>query len=85
MLVRDGSMAHSSAADVIRLHLLVDPIGYLRASYAAWVIAAKAVTKAAAHVLQCVRTAASAIALTRNNDTLLQVHGCDADCSVNLK
>jgi hypothetical protein len=54
MFLRDGSMAHSSAAHVIRLQLLADPIGYVRSSYATWVIAAKAVTKAAAHVLQCV-------------------------------
>ena len=47
-------MAHCSAAQVIKLHLLADPIAYVRASYATWVIAAKAVTKAAAHVLQCV-------------------------------
>lgn len=47
-------MLNSTAAHVIKAHLFADPIGYLRASYATWVITAKAVTKAAAHVLQCV-------------------------------
>jgi hypothetical protein len=55
-------MLNSSASTVIRVHLLADPIGYLRASYASWVICAKAVTKAAAHVLQCERAASSAAA-----------------------
>lgn len=52
--IRDGSMLNSSAANVIQTQLLADPVAYLRASYATWVIAAKAVTKAAAHVLQYV-------------------------------
>jgi hypothetical protein len=74
-------MLNSSASTVIRVHLLADPVGYLRASYASWVICAKAVTKAAAHVLQCERAAASAAALASAN-AALQVHGCDADCGV---
>ena len=44
--IRDGSMLNSSAANVIQTQLLADPVAYLRASYATWVIAAKAVTKA---------------------------------------
>jgi hypothetical protein len=52
LLFRDGSMSGSSAAAVIKSQLLSDPIAYLRSSYASWVIMSKAVTKAAAHVLQ---------------------------------
>ena len=52
VFVRDGSMLNTSAANVIKTHLLTDPIGYLRSSYTALVVSSKAVTKAAAHVLQ---------------------------------
>jgi hypothetical protein len=54
LLFRDGSMSGASAAAVIKSQLLSDPVAYLRSSYASWVIMSKAVTKAAAHVLQCV-------------------------------
>ena len=55
-------MANTSAADVIRTRLLADPAAYLRSAYASWVVTSKAVTKAAAHVLQYVAVAAAAAA-----------------------
>jgi hypothetical protein len=67
VLFRDGSMSGTSAAAVIKSQLLSDPVAYLRSSYASWVIMSKAVTKAAAHVLQCVHAADSAAILFANN------------------
>jgi hypothetical protein len=62
-LARDGSMANTSAANVIKTHLLADPAAYLRSAYASWVVTSKALTKAAAHVLQYVIVAAAGSAL----------------------
>ena len=73
-------MLNSSAANVIKTHLMADPITYLKASYATWVISAKAATKAVAHVLQCVRPYASC---GGGADAARQVYGHHADRGVN--